>query len=243
VTTTDEILALAASAASNARANPEAIASAVDVTDADMAAFSQAAARGAGSAVVRALLAARPAAEPGAPPSATPLGDPAWNAWLAAAAAATSDATWTPELKAGPIRPAWSAIFAVGAALAGPSENLRAGVTVPVAVATGMRAAAVIESGLAEWGGWSSGTIAATIGSTVTASLLLGLTQPQLRAALGISATQAAGLLAAEGTSAYALQIGKAAFNGAEAALLARSGLTAPDEPLDGRRGLFALFG
>jgi 2-methylcitrate dehydratase PrpD len=242
VTTTDELLALAASAASNPGANPEAIAGTVDVTDADMAAFSQAAARGAGSAVVRALLAARPAAEPGAPPSATPLGDPAWSAWLTAAAA-TSDATWTPELKAGPIHPAWSAIFAVGAALAGLSENLRAGVTVPAAVAAGMSAVAIIESGLAEWGRWSSGTIAATIGSTVTASLLLGLTQPQLRAALGISATQAAGLLAAEGTPAHALQIGKAAFNGTEAALLARSGLTAPDEPLDGRRGLFALFG
>ena len=106
-----------------------------------------------------------------------------------------------------------------------------------------MGAAAIVETGLADWGGWSSGSVAAAIGASVTAGLLLGLTQAQLRAALGISATQAAGLAAAEGTPAFAVQVGKAAFNGVEAALLARAGLTAPDEPLDGRRGLFALFG
>jgi 2-methylcitrate dehydratase PrpD len=39
------------------------------------------------------------------------------------------------------------------------------------------------------------------------------------------------------------LQVGKAAFNGVEAAQLARSGFTAPGEPLEGRRGLFTLFG
>jgi 2-methylcitrate dehydratase PrpD len=106
-----------------------------------------------------------------------------------------------------------------------------------------MSASAITESGLADWGGWSSGTVAAVVGAGVTAGLLLGLTPPQLRAAIGICATQAAGLRAAAGTDAFALQVGKAAFNGVEAALLARAGLTAPAEPLDGRRGLFALFG
>jgi len=77
----------------------------------------------------------------------------------------------------------------------------------------------------------------------VTAGLLLGLDEPRLRAAIGICATQAAGLRAAAGADAFPLQVGKAAFNGVEAAGLARAGLTAPAEPLDGRRGLFALFG
>ena len=48
------------------------------------------------------------------------------------------------------------------------------------------------------------------------------------------------------GEQAYCYQLAincKAAFNGVEAALLARAGFTAPDDPLDGRRGLFALFG
>jgi MmgE/PrpD N-terminal domain len=258
MTTTDEILALATSAASPrsaaaASAGTEAIDTAVGVTEADLVAFGEAAARGAGSAVVRALLAVRPAAAPWAPPAAPP-GDPAWNAWLTAAAATAAagdatrtpenDATRTPENKetAGPIHPAWFAIFAAGTALADPPAGIPAGVTVPAAIAAGMSAATVVESGLADWGAWSSGTVGATIGASVTAGLLLGLTQPQLRSALGICATQAAGLLAAEATPAFALQVGKAAFNGVEAALLARSGLTASDDPLDGRRGLFALF-
>jgi hypothetical protein len=249
VTTTDEILALAASAvgtssASAASTGTDAAAPGVgrandrstEVTEADFAAFGEAAARGADSAVVRALLAVRPAG--------VPLGDPAWNAWLTAAAAA-ADATWTPENKgaAEPTHPAGLAVFAAGNALADPSRDLPAGVTVPAAAAAGISAAALIESGLANWGGWSSGTVAAAIGASVTAGLLLGLTRPQLRAAVGICATQAAGLAAAEGTPAFALQVGKAAFNAVEAALLARSGFTAPGEPLDGRRGLFALFG
>lgn len=230
MTSTDEILKLPAYGAA-------------EVTEADLAAFAGTAARGAGSAVVRALLAARPA---GAPP-----GDPAWTAWLTAAAAvaAAGESAAAPGdgQAAGAVRPAWFAVCAVAAALAGPRHNLEdnaaAGGTVPAAVAAGMDAAAITESGLADWGGWSSGTVAAALGASVTAGLLLGLTRPQRRAALGICATQAAGLRAAEATPAFALQVGKAAFNGVEAARLAAAGLTAPDDPLDGRRGLFALFG
>jgi len=244
VTTTDEILALAASAGGTVGADTEGVNRAIEVTDADFAAFSEAAARGTDSDVVRALLAVHPTPEPWAPPPAAPLGDPAWNAWLTAAAV-TADGTWTPESEetAGPVHPAWIAVFAVGAVLADPSCDLPAGIIVRAAIAAGVNAVAIVESGLTDWGGWSSGTVAAAIGAGVTAGLLLGLTQPQLRAAIGICATQAAGLAAAEGTPAFALQVGKAAFNGVEAAMLARFGFTAPGEPLDGRRGLFALFG
>jgi len=240
MTTTDEILAIAASAAAPrpAAGAPASTDAAVEVTEADLDAFSEAAARGADSDVVRALLAIRPAA-----PS---FAGAAWNAWLTAAAAtaAASEAAAHGQMKkAGPVHPAWLAVFAAGTALAGTAERVPGGVTVAVAVAAGMSAAAVTETGLADWGGWSSGTVAAVIGAGVTAGLLLGLTGPQSRAALGICATQAAGLAAAEATPAFALQVGKAAFNGVEAALLARAGVTAPEEPLDGRRGLFALFG
>lgn len=244
VTTTDEILALAASATGAASGSGDAVAAAldnsIDVTEADIAAFGAAAGRGADSSVVRALLAVRPAEGPWAPPPAAPSRDPAWNAWLTAAAAtAAVDVARTARSKraGGPARPAWLAVFAAGTALS------RDELPVATAVAAGLSAAAVIESGLADWGGWSSGTVAAAIGASVTAGLLLGLTPAQLRAALGIAATQAAGLAAAEATPAFALEVGKAAFNGVEAALLARAGLTAPHEPLDGRRGLFALFG
>jgi hypothetical protein len=244
MTSTDEILALAAAAAP---ASADAVGSsaevgAAEVTEADLAAFGEAAARGAGSEVVRGLLAIRPG-PPTAPPAAPPSGNPAWTAWLTAAAAVAAASETSGNQQAAPVHHAWLAVFAAGTALAGPPESLPTGMTVPAAVAAGMSAAAIVETGLDDWGGWSSGTVAATIGAGVTAGLLLGLTGPQLRAALGICATQASGLAAAEGTPALALQVGKAAFNGVEAAMLARAGLTAPAEPLDGRRGLFALFG
>jgi MmgE/PrpD N-terminal domain len=274
MTTTDEILALAAAAvpATAAPAGAEAIGNvaevgAAGVTEAELAAFGAAAARGADSDVVRALLAISPGPPPGRPaavpsttgpsttgpsttgpsttgPSTTgPSRNPAWTAWLTGAAAAAAAGETAGHPKTAPVHPAWLAVFAAGIALSGSLERLPPGMTVRAAVDAGMSAAALVETGLDDWGGWSPGTVAATIGAGVTAGLLLGLTGPRLRAAIGIGATQASGLAAAEGTQALALQVGKAAFNGVEAALLARAGLTAPAEPLDGRRGLFALFG
>jgi hypothetical protein len=112
------------------------------------------------------------------------------------------------------------------------------------AVAAGLEAAAVVESGLngVVSPGWSVPTVAAGIGAGLAAGVMLGLPEDQLRNALGVCATQATGLRAAAGTDAGPLQAGKAAFNAVEGALLAREGFTGPAEPLDGRRGLFALF-
>ena len=256
MTTTEQILALAMSAGRTV-ADGTASDRAIEVTDADLAAFREAASRGRDSVAARALLAIRPPA----PPSAAAGGGPAWAAWATAAAATAAAGGSVPapgnqndgdDEAAGGARLTWLAVFAAGTALAdatagGTAPTRTAAdagpVTVTRAVAAGMSAAAIIESGLADWDGWSPGTIGAAVGASVTAGLLLGLTPSQLRAAIGICATQAAGLRAAVGTDAFALQVGKAAFNGVEAALLARAGFTAPDEPLDGRRGLFALFG
>jgi MmgE/PrpD N-terminal domain len=261
MTTTDEILALAATAAGPGPAAPagaDDIDGTAQVTEAELAAFGTAAARGAGSDVVRALLAISPGPPPAqqptavlptavlpttVPPTTGPSRNPAWTAWLTGTAAAAAAGETDGNPKAAPVHHAWLAVFAAGLALSGSPESLPAGMTVRAAVDAGMSAAALVETGLDDWGGWSSGTVAATIGAGVTAGLLLGLTEPQLRAAIGICATQASGLASAEGTPALALQVGKAAFNGVEAAMLARAGLTAPAEPLDGRRGLFALFG
>lgn len=263
MTATDEILALAAGAA---RGDDARRASAA-VTEADVAAFRVLAAGGEDSAVVRALLAIRPAAALTASlaarpavPSALSSGDPAWTAWMTATSAAASEvpsvsgatatggaaAAGEPDVDGGERTagtPAWCAVFGAAVALTGPPGSAPPAVAVTAAVSAGLGAAAIVECGLTEWGGWSSGTVAAAVGAGVTSGLLLGLSEPQLRAAVGICATQAAGLRAAAGTDAFPLQVGKAAFNGVEAALLARAGLTAPAEPLDGRRGLFALFG
>lgn len=270
MTATDEILALAAAAAGSAEAGPArgggGRPASAPVTEADVAAFRLLAARGEDSAVVRALLALRPAAALTAPlagaPSAPSSGDPAWTAWVTATAAAASGVTSVSgaaatgdagaagepgvspdERTAGTPRPAWCVVFGAAVALTGPPGSAPPAVAVTAAVSAGLGAAAVIESGLAEWGGWSSATVAAAVGAGVTSGLLLGLSEPQLRAVIGICATQAGALRAAAGTDAFPLQVGKAAFNGVEAALLAQAGFTAPAEPLDGRRGLFALFG
>jgi hypothetical protein len=265
VTATEEILALAAGAARDDDGRQ----ASAPVTEADVAAFRVLATRGEDSDVVRALLALRPTATLTAPlaaltgvPSAPPFGDPAWTAWVTATSAAASEvasasgATATGDVAAasGPgvdadertartPRPVWCAVFGAAVALTGHPESAPPAIAVTAAVSAGLGAAAIIESGLAEWGGWSSGTVAAAVGAGVTSGLLLGLSEPQLRAVIGICATQAAGLRAAAGTDAFPLQVGKAAFNGVEAAVLAQAGFTAPAEPLDGRRGLFALFG
>ena len=64
-----------------------------------------------------------------------------------------------------------------------------------------------------------------------------------LRDTLGLCATQACGPAVSAGTDAEPLQLGKAAANAVEAALLAGCGFTSSAEPLEGRRGMFAVMG
>ena len=168
--------------------------------------------------------AAGPAGRPGS--AALPAGA-ALTAWVTGAAAVAAPASDDPTV----------AMVVCAAARALGDDCL-------AAVAAGLEAAALVESGLdgVAGAGWSVPTVAAGIGAGLAAGVMLGLPEDQLRNALGVCATQAAGLRAAAGTEAGPLQAGKAAFNAVEAALLAREGFTGPAEPLDGRRGLFALF-
>ena len=168
--------------------------------------------------------AAGPAGRPGS--AALPAGA-ALTAWVTGAAAVAAPASDDPTV----------AMVVCAAARALGDDCL-------AAVAAGLEAAALVESGLdgVAGAGWSVPTVAAGIGAGLAAGVMLGLPEDRLRNALGVCATQAAGLRAAGGTEAGPLQAGKAAFNAVEAALLAREGFTGPAEPLDGRRGLFALF-
>lgn len=90
--------------------------------------------------------------------------------------------------------------------------------------------------------GWCVAATAGVIGAAVAAGLLLGLNQEQLRHAIGICSTAAAGLEQVSGTQTGAFQLGKAAGNAVEAALLARNGFTSAPAALEGRRGMFALM-
>ena len=76
-------------------------------------------------------------------------------------------------------------------------------------------------------------------GAAVTASKLLGLTAEQLRAAVGIAGSMAAGSMEflAEGAWTKRIHPGLAAQNGIHAAMLAAEGFTGPLHILEGRDG------
>ena len=90
--------------------------------------------------------------------------------------------------------------------------------------------------------GWHATGLLGPFGAAMAAGKLLGLTRAQMRHALGIAATQAAGLEQAFGTMCKPLHPGKAAMNGMLAALLAREGFTGPDQTLDAPGGLGETF-
>ncbi|MGH3387442.1 MAG: MmgE/PrpD family protein, partial [Actinomadura sp.] len=170
--------------------------------------FRQAVDAGAGSTVVRALR--RAEAIPGRP----------WTALVSGTAAAAGGGT---------DRPVWVAVCAAAEALADGGRSAEA-----VAVGSVVADAAAAALGDAHTGaGWSLPATAGTIGAAATAGRILGLGADHLRHMLGICATQAAGLTLAEGTDAAALQLGKAASNAVEAALLSRNGFTSAARPLE----------
>jgi 2-methylcitrate dehydratase PrpD len=181
----------------------------------------------------------------GRPPSAALPAGPALTAWLTAAAAvawaapgAPLAASAGPGLAAPDPDPDPVVAMVVCAAARALGDDCAA------AVAAGLEAAALVESRLdgAVGPGWSVPVVSAAIGAGLAAGVMLRLPEGQLKNALGVCATQAAGLRAAAGTDVGPVQAGKAAFNAVEAALLAQAGFTSSAEPLDGRRGLFALF-
>ena len=91
-------------------------------------------------------------------------------------------------------------------------------------------------------GGWHADAIAGTIGATVAAGLLLGLSQEQLEQALGTAAGQASGIQANRFTAARALQCGSAAMKGVMAAQLSQEGLSGARNAMECAGGWAALF-
>jgi hypothetical protein len=113
------------------------------------------------------------------------------------------------------------------------------------AIAIGLEVSARVHAALGPShlaAGWCPDSTAGVVGAGAAAGRALGLSPQQLAHALGICATQAAGLATAAGTPAGHLQEGKAAANGVEAAFLAEAGFTSSTAPLEGRRGLLALM-
>ncbi len=86
--------------------------------------------------------------------------------------------------------------------------------------------------------GWHPTALFGGIGAAATAASLLGLEKDQTRNALGLAASHAGGTMGNFGSMAKAYHAGKAAQAGVFCALLARAGMTATPDVLEGERGL-----
>jgi 2-methylcitrate dehydratase PrpD len=89
--------------------------------------------------------------------------------------------------------------------------------------------------------GWHITGTSGVFGAATAIGKLLGLSVQQMVWAIGLAATQAAGLREMFGSMAKAFHPGRSAQNGYAAALLARAGFTAGDRGIEGPRGFAAV--
>ena len=87
--------------------------------------------------------------------------------------------------------------------------------------------------------GWHITATCGVFGAAAASGKILALKTEPMVSALGLAATQAAGLCECLGTPAKSVHVGNAARNGLWSALLAAQGLTGPAEPLTGGQGYF----
>src|SRR5215831_20887286 len=85
--------------------------------------------------------------------------------------------------------------------------------------------------------GWHITGTAGVFGAAVSIGRLIGLSAQQMVWAIGLAATQAAGLREMFGSMGKAFHPGRSAQNGYAAALLAREGFTAGERGIEGPRG------
>lgn len=105
------------------------------------------------------------------------------------------------------------------------------------------RVARIQGSGSAARLEFSSTGLACTVGAAAACANLLRLDQAKTVAALGIAATQAAGLREANGSMSGHIAAAQAARGGLFAAILAWRGFTCTPRMLEGPRGFHAAFG
>ena len=89
--------------------------------------------------------------------------------------------------------------------------------------------------------GWHITGTAGVFGAATAIGRLLGLSAQQMIWAIGLAATQAAGLREMFGSMGKAFHPGRSAQNGYVAAMLAREGFTAGEHSLEGPRGFAAV--
>jgi 2-methylcitrate dehydratase PrpD len=91
--------------------------------------------------------------------------------------------------------------------------------------------------------GWHITATCGVLGAAAAAGKLLRLDAGRMAWALGAAATQSSGLVENLGTMSKSVGVGNSARNGLAAALYAERGLSGPDQPLEGPRGLAAVMG
>jgi 2-methylcitrate dehydratase PrpD len=91
-------------------------------------------------------------------------------------------------------------------------------------------------------GGWHLTGTLGSIASAAACGTLLRLTPTQMTHAIGIGATQAAGMQQNRGTMCKSLHAGRAAENGVLAALLAQRGFDSSLEILEGKKGFCRIY-
>jgi 2-methylcitrate dehydratase PrpD len=91
-------------------------------------------------------------------------------------------------------------------------------------------------------GGWHLTGTLGSIAAGAAAGKLLGLDQQRLTYAMGIAATQAAGMQQNRGTMCKSFHAGKAASNGVLAALLAERGFDSTQEIIEGKKGFSRIY-
>ena len=91
-------------------------------------------------------------------------------------------------------------------------------------------------------GGWHLTGTLGSIAAGVGAAKLLGCSHPEITHAIGIAASQSAGLQQNRGTMTKYLHAGKAAANGLMSGLLAQRGFTSSSEVIEGARGFCRIY-
>ena len=91
-------------------------------------------------------------------------------------------------------------------------------------------------------GGWHLTGTLGSIAAGAACARLLRLNEKQMVHALGVAATQAAGMQQNRGTMCKSFHAGKAAANGLIAALLAEQDFDSSDEIIEGKRGFCRIY-
>jgi 2-methylcitrate dehydratase PrpD len=133
-----------------------------------------------------------------------------------------------------PSAPIYAAVLALGEAEGRSGRDCLTAFVAGVEIAS--RLGRLVTPSHYELGFHTTGTIG-TLGAAAACAHLLGLDPDEWRAALGIAATQAAGLKAVFGTMSKPFHAGKAAANGLLAASLARRGMTSSPGIIEAERG------